>query len=121
MRAVPPELEPWLVDFECPDEQLLALDLPEREIPLAEVAWLLDLPFWHGEQAFQVRPLDVVSGAELERTNDADLSKPLHVTRRNDRLVVLDGLHQVLKAARTREPTIRVREVPADTLQQLTA
>ncbi len=116
---VPPELEPWLLPFDCSEEELRALDLPEREIPLAEVAWLLDLPFWPGDRPYGVRPLDVVSGAELDRTNAADLSQPLHVTRRHDRLVVLDGLHRLLKAARAQEPTVRIREVPATALYEL--
>jgi hypothetical protein len=45
----------------------------------------------------------------------------LHVTRRNGRLVVLDGLHRLLKAARAREETVRVREVPADALHRIAA
>ena len=117
----PRELEPWLLDFEWSLEKLEALDLPVDEIPLAELAWLLDLPFWRGEGLFEVRPLDVVSGPQLERTNAADLSEPLYVTRRHGRLIVLDGLHRLLKAARAREATVHVRELPADALQQIAA
>ena len=119
--CAPPELEPWLLDFEWSLEKLQALELPVAEIPVGELAWLLDLPFWRGEGVYEVRPLDVVSGPQLERTNAADLSKPLHVTRRNGRLVVLDGLHRLLKAARAREETVRVREVPADALHRIAA
>jgi len=117
----PPELRPWLLDFEWSVEKLQALELPVDEVPLGELAWLLDLPFWRGDGLFEVRPLDVVSGPQLDRTNAADLSEPLHVTRRNGRLVVLDGLHRLLKAARSREATVRVREVPADALHQIAA
>jgi hypothetical protein len=118
---VHPELEPWALDFEWSSEKLSALDLPVREVPLAELAWMLDLPCWSSESGLLIRPLDVVSGRELERTNAADLSEPLHVTRRNGRLVVLDGLHRLLKAARARQESVRVREVPAEALEQIAA
>ena len=119
--AVPPELEPWLPDFPCSPRELRALDLPVREVPIGELAWMLDLPCWPGHGAFEVRPLDVVDGPQLERTNAADLSQPLLVTRRNGRLVVLDGLYGLLKAARARKSTVRVREVPPDALRRIAA
>lgn len=117
----PPELEPWLPETAWSEEKLWALDLPVVEIAIAELAWMLDLPCWRGEGVFEVRPLDVVAGPELERTNAADLSLPLYVTPRNGRLVVLDGLHRLLKAARARQETIFVRVVPADALEQIAA
>jgi hypothetical protein len=117
----PPELEPWLPDVAWTDEKLDALDLPVVEIAIAELAWMLDLPCWRGEALFEIRPLDVVDGPELDRTNAADLSRPLYVTPRNGRLVVLDGLHRLLKAARARQETICVKVVSSDVLEQLAA
>jgi hypothetical protein len=120
-QAVPPELAPWLPELPWSREELQALDLPIRDVPIGELAWMLDLPCWPGGDAFEIRPLDVVDGPQLERTNAADLSQPLLVTRRHGRLVVLDGLHGLLKAARARRSTVRVREVPPDALRRIAA
>jgi hypothetical protein len=119
----PPELEPWLPAFAWSPEKLGALLLSVIQLEVAELAWMLDLPVWPAEDGteFQVRPLDVVAGPHLARTNDADLSVPLHVFRRDDRWVVLDGLHGVLKAARSGQVTLPARVLPDEALGQIAA
>jgi hypothetical protein len=75
------------------------------ELDLGEVAWMLDLPCWEDEHG-RVRPLDVISGPHLELVEQADLSEPIEVQWQDDRYVVVDGLHRVLKAARERRRTV---------------
>jgi hypothetical protein len=78
------------------------------ELDLGEVVWMLDLPCWEDENG-RVRPLDVVSGRHLELTEQADLSEPIDVVWQEDRYVVVDGLHRVLRAARLRQRTVLAR------------
>lgn len=107
----PPELRRWLMDFEWSAEKLWRLPLPQRELAVSELEWILELPWWKGEgddAYFQVRPLDVLDGWHEARVAAADLSWPLHVIRRQGRWVVLDGIHRLLKAKRLGFETVRV-------------
>ncbi len=123
IALAPPELRPWLLDFEWSLERLWALSLPEHELPLAELVWLLDLPWWRGDggRVFSVRPSEVDDGPHLDRALGADLGCPVHVTRRNGRLVVLDGVHRLLKAHRLGSRTISAHVVPTDALASIAA
>jgi hypothetical protein len=78
------------------------------ELDLGEVVWMLDLPCWQDENG-SVRPLDVISGRHLELTEHADLSEPIEVVWEDDRYVVVDGLHRVLRAARLQQRTVLAR------------
>jgi hypothetical protein len=121
--GTPRELEPWLVELNARREVVSSLLLPVIELPVAELVWQLDLPFWPNENGdpFRVRPLDVIDGAQLRDTDAADLTVPLDVIWRGDRWLVLDGLHRVLKAARTGRQTLAARPVPPETLFRLAA
>jgi hypothetical protein len=121
--GTPQELEPWLGELSARRELVSSLLLPVIELPVAELVWQLDLPLWpnaHGDP-FRVRPLDVVDGPQLRDTDAADLALPVDVVWRGDRWLVLDGLHRVLKAARTGRQTLAARPVPHETLFRLAA
>jgi hypothetical protein len=122
-ERVPPELEPWLLGFGWSQEKLRALILPVVDLAVAEVAWMLDLPFWRAPDGtvFRIRPLDVVDGWHHDRVAAADLATPIDVTWRRGRFVVLDGLHRVLKAARTGRESLPARIVPPEAYGQIAA
>jgi len=96
-QALP--LVPWDIG------KLWALDRPVRPVPVADLAWLLDLPLWQLNGArFQVSPNRVRAEPDrfpdhLRRVMAADLGHPIHLVEHNGRLVVLDGFHRLLKAA----------------------
>src|SRR5262245_6598323 len=88
LAQMPPSLravlvcEPWQID------KLWALELAETDVPVDELAWLLDLPLWQlSGQRFQVSPSDVLARPDhyphhVQRIDQADLSAPIHVMRR---------------------------------------
>jgi hypothetical protein len=123
VALAPAELRPWLLDVEWSRERLWALPLPERELPIGELLWLLDLPWWRGEdgRVFSVRPSDVRAGPHLVRAAEADLALPLHVTERHARWVILDGMHRLLRAHQLGWRIVRVRVVPTDALAYIAA
>jgi hypothetical protein len=103
--TVPPELTAYILDFHWDLELLHALDLPTVDLPVADLAHHLDLPFWaYDDRPFQVTPRQVAADpvtyrAQYERTLAADLRHPLHVVRRpDDRITILDGVHRLLRA-----------------------
>jgi hypothetical protein len=100
---VPPALQAVLPNVTWDRARLQALTLPVREVPLAELRWQLDLPWWtHGMRLFAVTPNQVRYAPEVftvqwRRTLDSDLDYPINVLDRG-RLVLLDGVHRLLKA-----------------------
>jgi hypothetical protein len=85
--------------------RLHRLDLPVRSLPVAGLAWLLELPLWQLDGVrFQVSPAEVRADPDrypdhMNRAMAADLDHPVHVTGHRGRLVILDGYHRLLKAA----------------------
>ena len=94
--------------------RLHQLDIPVRDIPVAQLRWQLDLPWWrHGKQVFAITPNQVRNDPEtfvvqFRRMLDADLDFPIHVLER-DRLILLDGFHRLLKADMLEMRTISAR------------
>jgi hypothetical protein len=102
-------------------EKLWSLPIEESEMSTQQLAWLLELPWWRGTggQVFTVRPIDVTAGPRYQRTTQADLSWPLHVTQRHGRFLVLDGFHRLLKATWLGLSAVRVLDVPPDALAEI--
>ena len=100
---IPSALRGWLLPIEWDREPLWALDLPRRRLGVEELRWHLDLPWWRRNGAwFQVTPRDFLAQPRAhpehaERVANADLSYPLHVIRRHQRWLILDGIHRLVK------------------------
>jgi len=85
-------------------EKLWALDLKVEPVEVADLVWMFDLPLWQldGER-FKVTPNQVAETpmnfrAHYQRVMDADLGFPVNLVAYRGRLVVLDGIHRLLKA-----------------------
>jgi hypothetical protein len=118
LHLVPTELRGVLLDFVWDADRLRELDLPTRTVPVSDLDWHLDLPFWSVDDLpFQVTPRQVAAeahrfSAQYERTLAADLRFPLDVVERTDRLTILDGVHRLLKAVMIGRDRIAVRVLP---------
>ena len=125
---LPPELRRWVLpDVTWDPHKLWTIDLPIVDVPVADLAWMLDLPWWRdGDRHFTVRPADVAAdparhAAQHARTLAAELGYPLVATPMEDRLVLLDGVHRLLKAQLLGIPTVRVRVLPPDRIDEIRA
>jgi hypothetical protein len=122
---VPAELRRSLLDFEWDPERLRALDLPVELVPVAELAWWLDLPVWRQDvRPFRIRPSDVLAEPErfrdqYRRTLEADLRYPLDITRWHGRWTIMDGVHRLAKAVLCEWEVVRVRKVPASAFDRI--
>jgi hypothetical protein len=100
---VPRSLAAILPNVTWSRERLHRLVLPVVDVPLEQLRWQLDLPWWrHHARYFAVSPNGVRAepttyAAQWRRTLAADLGFPVHLLA-GERLVVLDGLHRLLKA-----------------------
>jgi hypothetical protein len=81
--------------------------------------------YWqHDGTPFQVSPSQVSADPrpyqeQYKRTMAADLACPLDLLVRNGRLVILDGVHRLLKADLLGLASIRVRCLPAAMLPRI--
>ncbi len=103
MAQVPARLRPWLLPFDWDRDQLWRLDLQRSQRPLDDFRWHLDRPWWrHGRSWFQITPRQFQANPALypehaQRIAHADLSYPLHIVRRRQRWLILDGIHRLLQ------------------------
>lgn len=101
---IPSALNGWLLPIEWDRELLWALDVPHRRLGLEELRWYLDLPWWRRNGVwFQVTPREFLARPKAhpehaDRVANADLAYPLHVIRRHQRWLILDGIHRLVKA-----------------------
>lgn len=119
MESVPAALHGLILDFEWSRERLWSLDLPVRAMPIEELRWLLALPWWSSEGVhFAISPYQVRADpgryrVQYARTIAADLTLPLHVLVRHDRVVtMLDGVHRLLKADLAGLRLVETKPVP---------
>lgn len=105
-----------ILDFLWDVEPLRALDLPTHALGTAELTWHLNLPFWSADGVpFHVSPDEVAADPashpqHWQRTHAADLRYPLDAYRRGDgRIVILDGIHRLLRASLLDRPSVPVR------------
>ncbi len=84
--------------------KLWELDLKVEPVEIADLVWMFDLPLWQVEgERFKVTPHQVAETpmnfrAHYQRVMDADLDFPINLVAYRGRLVVLDGVHRLLKA-----------------------
>jgi hypothetical protein len=102
-HLVPRSLAAILPKVTWSRERLHRLGLPVVAVPLEQLRWQLDLPWWrHDAHYFAVSPNGVRAeprtyATQWRRTVAADLAFPIHLLD-GERQIVLDGLHRLLKA-----------------------
>ncbi|QDP95291.1 hypothetical protein FOE78_04640 [Microlunatus elymi] len=116
LAELPDSLRGVILDFHWDLDRLHAVRLPECEIPVVELAWHLQLPFWAVDgRPFQVAPAQVMADPERHagqwhRTMASDLRYPLDgYVGPAGRITILDGVHRLLKATAVGQPAIQIR------------
>lgn len=106
---------------------LWELRLPVREVPVAGLSWLLDLPVWQAYgRHFAVSPREVMAAPDVlrhqyERAMAADLAYPVHLCPWRGRTVVLDGFHRLLKAVIAGRESVPAMVLTAEDLARVSA
>lgn len=129
LDQIPPELDGMILDYLWDHTKLHALtDLREVTVPVSDLAWHLDLPFWASDgKPFKVCPCEVVAdrhkhSAQWDRTMAADLQFPLHGRIGSaEKIIIMDGIHRLLKASILRQPEVTVRILSNSDLNKIAA
>ena len=122
---IPVAMQDVLLDFRWDLDRLFALDLPTEEVTVADFLWLLDLRFWRKDGVvFAVTPNQVRGDpseyeAQWARMLEADLTRPIHITERGGRTVIIDGIHRLLKAYVEGRRSLFARRVPPSMLPMI--
>lgn len=117
LDQLPAELDGMILDYLWDHTKLHALTgLSEVTVPVSDLAWHLDLPFWASDgKPFKVCPCEVVAdrnkhSAQWDRTMAADLRFPLHGRVGSaEKIIIMDGIHRLLKASILGQPEVTVR------------
>ena len=103
--------------------KLRELPLPIVEIKLEKLIWHFDMPVWDKDDTddWNLTPWEVIkkdfrSLGHQKRTEKADTSFPIVVTEYNSRLVILDGVHRLVKTYLNNETTIKAIVIPTEYL-----
>lgn len=122
---IPAALRGWLLDINWDRDKLWSLELPVRKTDLYELRWHLKLPWWRNNgRWFQVKPSDVLLNPHgfpqhKGRLESIDIDEPIHVIRRKNRLLILDGIHRLAKAEALGRSAIPSKEVEPEHLRAI--
>lgn len=113
-------------DFSWDERKVWPLNVPVEEIPITELTWHFDIPFWSKPNGFyDLKARDVIdypddNRAEYERTMQADISHPIDIMLWRGRWLILDGLHRLVKLSIQGARTVKVRKIPKSAIPLIT-
>ncbi len=122
---VPKIIEEVGFDFHWDNKKVWELDLPVEELPISELEWHFDVPFWFTPGGFyDFKPNWVIENPDkyperYERIMKADLSHPLDIMYWRGRWLLLDGLHRLAKAKLEGMENVNVRKVPVEDIPKI--
>ena len=102
-KEIPQSVLEYGFDFDWDEKDVWKLDYPEQEISIEILEWHFDIPFWNWNNEWYVlKPLDVINNpikykSQYDRVMQSDITYPIDVMMNKDRLVILDGLHRLVK------------------------
>ena len=113
-------------DFDWDLNKVWGLDEPTIEMPISELVWHLDIPFWESEGTddWNLTPREVIDHpheqpSHWKKIQEADTSYPIDIMENKGRWVLLDGLHRLSKLYMAGEKNVRVRKIPRNRIPEI--
>ncbi len=113
-------------DFHWDEKKVWALDVSLEEIPMSELEWHFDIPFWavDDRHGYGLKPIDVVENPEnykyqYDRTMESDLSYPIDIMENKGCWLILDGLHRLVKARILGHDKVIVRKISRSKIPEI--
>jgi hypothetical protein len=103
----------------CDNIKLRNLDLPVVDFEVDKLIWNFDLPFWakDGTNDYNLTPWNVINNVDesrghQERVKQADLQFPILLLNKNNKWLIIDGVHRLVKAFQAQNKTIKAKIIP---------
>ena len=90
-----------------------------------ELVWHFEIPFYSDNNGkYHITPREIIDNParyqeEYDRTMRADINYPLDVMENKGHLLLLDGLHRLMKLYIKGEKTVKARIVPRERIPQI--
>ena len=120
----PPEISEYFYSS-WNKRELWCLEFPRLAVPISELEWHLDYPFWSTKRPlplFDLNPRAVLENPQefpkqWDRINAADLKYPIELGTFGNRRVILDGFHRLLKSIVSGAASVECKLVPRDKIR----
>lgn len=117
---IPESVLEYGFDFDWDEKDVWKVKCPVIEISINELLWHFDIPFWNYQgKEYVLTPNEVIENPiiyheEYDRIMSADIQYPIDVMKNKGRLVILDGLHRLVKCKLLGYKKIKVRIIPPE-------
>lgn len=123
---LPKEIQEHGMDFHWDNEKVWSLAIPVEDIDVSELEWHLDVPFWSYEGGhYNLLPRIVLENLDLspehkDRVLNADIRYPIDIMENpKGRLVILDGMHRLLRLMNEGHTKVKVRKIGRDHINKI--
>ena len=112
-------------DFDWDEKKVWGLDVPVIDMDINELVWHFEIPFYSDNNGkYHITPREIIDNParyqeEYDRTMRADINYPLDVMENKGHLLLLDGLHRLMKLYIKGEKTVKARIVPRERIPQI--
>jgi hypothetical protein len=112
-------------DFSWDEKKVWSLDISVEEMDISELTWHFDIPFlWEGDGVYNLKPKEVIEEPdshkeEYSRTMKSDLKYPIDIMENKGHWLILDGLHQLMKAAMLDMKVVQVRKISRSRIKEI--
>lgn len=114
-------------DFSWSSEKVWALNEPVIDMPIEELIWHFDIPFWEVADTddYNLKPWEVINepdkhSVHYKKIQEADLKYPIDIMENKGRWLILDGLHRLVKAHFQGLKVVKVRKIPRSRIPEIT-
>lgn len=124
-KILPKIIEQVGFDFNWDIKKVWMLNYQIEEIDMGELEWHLKIPFWNTREGYyNLTPNEVINNSikfkeEYDRTMKSDLSHPIDIMENKGRLLILDGLHRLVKAKILGYKKVNVRKIPRSEISNI--
>lgn len=124
-KPLPEHIAPYAFNFRWSNELLWQLDEPTETMDIGDLVWHFDIPWLHTPgHRFNLKPVDIMKypdryPEEYARTMRANTKYPIDIMYNNDRWLILDGLHRLMKLVDQGQKTVTVRKISRDLIPQI--
>ncbi len=122
---IPESVLEYGFDFDWNEEEVWKLNYPTEEINIEKLDWHFNIPFWNWHDEWYVlRPIDVTNNPEkyqeqYNRIMASDISYPIDVMENKGKLVILDGLHRLVKCYFLGMTKVKIRIIPKSEIKNI--